>query len=852
MLAAGTKQKKANNRRARRVFMRVLSVALIIVSLLFSVYRFAPVFTRFYQAICDLILSLGAYGVFWAESATGQFFGSIDTTVQNIPDGMDTILPLTLEEFKLFLANFWALFKNPDNLSAWFNQVMITLGNVAEIVIRWLIPVLSVSLLVFLAYRKVQTKEDLQGKGEEDEKKTKKKAKIDRKPKKEKKPKIERKPKKKKKPKIERKPKKEKKKTKAQEHVVVEKVSVDSPALVTWKKIRKHTTLKIKKFLRAYIPFLKTKKAYCVIFALIWCYNLNLLTIAIEALAWLFYWCVLPWEFLNIFVQVAKLAVDISIPIFFLPKWLQFFVGYKIFDFFRRKSAKKRVKAKEDKNLEYVKNHKGALFIVGKQRSKKTSLMVALKRIFERHFRDKANEKLRNRDKQFPFFPWQTIEKSVEYSREKGTFVIFEDMENFAQEIFETWREKKILKYKKKRDHLREAYGFDIDDFVKYAEDGYPLVYNNDSLATTIWKAIERYAQLYFIYSQQTPLDVSNLSIREDFTFKTFGNFPIFDGDMLKSQKESKKHTQYSHIIPYDAFRPGKAFNEQTRYDVAIEYGIGCMTEVAKERKNRYSRNAQGSKDKEDLVANQDNDLFELDTKMRGHVATIDNFDFWVWLMDDQRFDALGADAKELTTKMMIKHTSEAEILYPFIAIDEALCSLADKIRDAFHYFVKNRKYQNTLLDYFSNFIHQFFFKHFDRIKNKYGVHTVTVKTQDGQDDEILGEADKLYVTVGDTYNDIFATDSCRVYYREKHRKAKISLDKREQYTSAYPTTEQYAKQDSYFDIDMGGEDRRVPYPKKQEKTETSETVTAAPAPAPEPTEAPKKRGRGRPPKSQA
>lgn len=792
-------------RRYKR-FMHVFSVLLILGTLAFSVFRFAPVFTRFLQSVEDLGLSFVRFCLIYIEKEH-----LITSRVSEIPEGMDTILPLTLEEFKLFLARFWALFKNEANFKAYCTKLLIILGDAAEVII-YVGPPFSVFIVAICVNYSIVEKRD---KKEEEEAEKEK-----------------------------------------------EPLELDSPLLKLWRVVRRYTTRLLNIFAKIYGRFLKQKRVYCWILGLLWAYNLNLLTIVFEAVAW-FFWAGSTLEMsslLNIFVQIAKFAVDFSVPIFFIPKWAWWVIIYKIIDVCRQKVGIKRIEKYIEKDEEYIAQHPGALFVVGKQRSKKTSLLVMLKHIFERRFRKKAKEKFAERDKQFPFFPWQTIEKTVESCRENGTFIVFEDMEIFTDEIRQAWKERRILPYKEKRDHLLEKYGFNIDYFIEYAKNGYALSYDNGSTEVSIFEAIERYSQLYYIYSQPSTLDVANFSIREDFTFKNYGNFPIFDGDLIRTTKDSKGNTQYSHIIPYDAFRPKMAFNEATRYDVMIEYGIGVMTEASKERKNRYTRQQGKEEDKEKNLVNQDNDGFDLDTKVRGHVATIDNFDFWVWLMDDQDANAMGSDTRKVTTELMIKHTSDAKNVLPLCTLDEAIYTAVSWVRDKFHYFVKNRKYQNTLLDYVLNVIHQPFFQHIDYIRKKYGVHTVTVKTSDMQDEELLSEADKLYITVGTTYNDKFATDSCRTYYRHRARKAKVSLHGRVQYQDKHPTIEEYEKQDSFMHKDMSGLDLRKSNTKTKLEVTTVQappaaqeaTTISAPEVAPEQTEAPKKRGRGRPPKSQA
>ena len=540
-----------------------------------------------------------------------------------------------------------------------------------------------------------------------------------------------------------------------------------------------------------------------------------------EGLAFLIY-ASESFDILNIPVQVIKLLGDLTVSITFLPVWSWIIIAYVLFEKFRRNLGEDKRQSYVDKDEKWLENHPGALFFVGKQRSKKTSLLAMMKRVIERMFRKKALKKFNYRNMQFPHFHWVEIEDVIDRCRDKQIKTL-EDVEIFArriQEGYKYYKQKNDVLFKAHKTFIKKLYGYDIQDFIEYAEiDKYPLTYNNGTMEISLFNAIENYGKLYMVYSQPTTLDVSCIPIREDFRFINYGAFKIFDGDLFKAPKEGKENKQYSHIIPYDAFRLGKVFNEEKRYNIAVEYGMGVCPEFAKERGNRFNR--VGAK-KEDDIANQNNDLFEVDTKMRGHIANIDNDDFWRWLFDDQRGDALGADNRDMTTIVHIKKTFTPIITLPFYEVDELLYSVAQKIRDKIHYYLRSRKKGDTLLGYIVDLITTPIFRHFDRIKNQYSVIPVKVKVVDAMDQEVLSVGDKLYITYYGCYNDVFATDSARAFYQKKHRKAKITLNGIEQYKGKYPTIAEYKKQDSYYVETMLGfeecqKERREKGKKKKE-----------------------------------
>lgn len=733
----------------KRIINHSVYWMLILVSLLFSVFRFAPVFIRMMQSLQDLAFSLARYFLYFDGKES-----LLPATVTQIPEGMDTLLPYTFEEYKILWDEFWELFANEANFVIWLYVCRYHFARFARTIIILLFPTFTLLLVWYLTTKRVNLKKN------------------------------------------------------------------DSWPLTIWKKLRRIIYIRVKTFVVQFVEFYKSKKLYRVLFWLVWLYNFNILTIGLEAVAFIFHFAI-SFDLKNILVQIAKFAMDISVPVQFLPWWATAAFCIYIFHRMRCAWAKNRLKNYVKKTEEFLERYPGAMFIVGKQRKKKTSFLTMLKRVCERVFRQKAQDKLLEREKQFPHFRWADIDDVVQECRENGRFTVFEDIEKFVNYLAKTCEEWDLDENQTKRriEYLKEEYSYDVQMLMDYVKDNYPLTYNNGIVNVSIFTAIMRYAQLLFIYGQKTPLDASNYSIREDFTFEDYGCFPIYDGDFFRPVEESEEYTQFSHIIRYDAFRLGEVFDKDTRDEVAIEYGIGVCAEFAKERKNKVSRAGLKSSDK---AANQNNDLFELDTKMRGHVATIDNYDFWHWFFDDQREDALGADNKDMTTVARIKKTDDEKVVLPFFIYDEILYKLVFKLKDKLKLFVKNRKKGKKLVDYILDVIFAPLFKHYDRMRNKYSIYRLTLHIEDGCDNEVLSDKEYAYIVKAVAYNDTFATDSHRTFYKRKHRKADVNLHNLKQYTGLYPTKEEYEYQQSYLVEDLnyafGDKKKREKKSKKEEQ----------------------------------
>lgn len=748
-----------------------LTFAYLLIALCFSVFYFKPVFGRFVQSLVDLKKSVAYYVLypFYMEDL-------VTVTVTKIPPEMELLLPMTMDEYHLFFERFFDLLFDKANFNAYLVRLSDIISDFSKFVSPLLIPLLFFGLVIFLIYYIPDKPIKDPNATLTDEEKAKGLT-------------LE-----------------EKRAgwiigADGEKRLNFGDEETESKPLKWYKKyIETIIGQPVKRFCKGYFEFFHAKKpwrwAYRWAFRLVWAYNLNFATIFIEFWAWVFY-VAMSIEYSTVFVQFGKLTIDLSVVFQFLPTIGKVVVGYMIFHKIRRSIGDKILLSYIQKDKDFLKNHPGALFIVGKQRSKKTSILTTLKKILERQFREKAMEKFAARDKQFPFFHWRSIEKTVERCRANGTFKTLEDYTIFAAWLFKAWKfREKIGSRLYFRKIIKNKYGYDFGEVLEYSN-LYLMSYSNGTIAWSIFEAIERYAQLYNIYTQPTPLDVSNFPIREDFSFHDNGFLPLFDGNPFREYFESMKNSQYSHILNNDAFRVGKVFKPKQRFDEAIEYGIGVKQEVAKDRMNKHTR-PKAEKDE----ATQDNDWFELDTKMRGHVATIDFFDFWRWLFDDQRAGSLGADSKDLCTEVLIKKTHDEKIAVPCYAIEQLFFLTVSSVHDNIKYGIRNRKRKDTLFVHLMDKLFNPLFRHCDRLEARYGYFVAEVKTTDGMDQQVINEKEKIYIPRAFTYNNSFATDSWRTFYRRKHRKAKRTLNDVKQYGGLYPTDKEFKQQNGY-DVEM-------------------------------------------------
>ncbi len=766
---------------SKKTVYDLMIVLFIVISLLFSVFRFAPVFMRLIQAFCDFGTSLAYY---FTELL--GYYDVVSPSIVKLPNGIENLLPMPLDEFLEKWELFSELLFDWDNFVEYLEEALIWFSN-ALLIISTLIPsLLLIGLLVLRIYKTPKDEED-----EVSEETTLSPMERARKREQKKKAFLE--------------------KTKQREG---------------FEKFEDNVCDPIKAFVKGFFERLKERKVILVLIILLWCYNLNLFTLAIEFVAYYYYFALELFNEEGLFAYFIKLVCDLGVVVGFLPWWVWLILGYMLFNFIRHKIGDKLLKAGEDRNRDFLNEYACALFITGKQRAKKTTILTDMKLSLERLFREKAKEKFAERDMQFPYFNWLALELVVKHGQ-NGKLNTLYRCRRFIRELKYFFNNRGKYSEKEKGQILRrlkKRWGYDYKDFIfEYDHKRYGLEYDNGIYKVDIFEALEKYAQLYKIYQQQTPLDVSNYSIREDIKWEDKGNFPKFDGDFFdRTPEDVRKYSKRSHVIPYNAFRLGRLTDENDEFKDAVEYGIGVAAEFAKERGNKDTN--VGIK-KESEEANQRNDLFEVDVKMRGHAATIDNFTFFRWLFDDQRAGSLGANNKDLTDICYVKEVDDARIVMPGFMFGEWIYALARKIYDKIYYTLRFYRgdANGTLLVYLLKKLYTPIYNHYWRVFNRYSVYVAHLRVTDGMDGEVLDSSRKYYLATAKVYANRFATDSYNEFYSKKAARSNKGLNNIPMYKDVRPTYEELCAQNSYFIADIseafGIENKKIePSTKEEEK----------------------------------
>lgn len=561
--------------------------------------------------------------------------------------------------------------------------------------------------------------------------------------------------------------------------------------------------------------FVKEKKRFIVIFLVIWAWNLNVVNIVIEALAYLLFFFGNLGDNL-IYRQIAKLAIDLVPLIYYVPLWLWLAFALYIVDKIRRKIGYKRLDKSEEHNVEFLEDHPGNYVITGKPRLGKTQTNNDMLLSQDVIFREKAHEKMLEKHLYFPFFKWDLVEQTVKAFRESIlSFNIFK-IRNFVKELESNYKagNAEFL------DKIKNL-GYKSDDLLfNYDIKRYPTEYDNGLKIVTIWEAIRLYMEEYFIYTCPTPLIVGNFSIRSDYDYTDFGNQPQLNADFFRrTTRESANATKMSHLLIWDSMRLGKKHNADEPYQDAFDVGCAGITEAGKEYGNQITNS--GLKTDADS-ANIKNDLSTVDLKMHSHGATIDNYTYFRVIMDEQRASSIMADITEIGQEVNIVKKSEPTILMPLYSIGELIYHIAYSRYKDYYTDYMTRHAGQTLSFYLKTKIFSWIYNHHTRIANTFSRYTLTVKIRDNSVASDTTDDDKYYICTKKTYSNRYDTTSFASYYEEKWSHSTVGgINQIPQYSTVRPTIDELRRTGSYNVIKLD----KVFYKKEEESEKTEKKV---------------------------
>lgn len=558
--------------------------------------------------------------------------------------------------------------------------------------------------------------------------------------------------------------------------------NVDSKYLRRFKKLSDKTYRPAKAWLQGFIDFVKENKAYYIIWACIFAYAFNFFAIAIEFVSYYLYFC-MSFDFVNLYRQIYKLVVDLSVVVTKIPLWLWLIIAYGVICAVRKKIAYSRLNHFEMKNRGFINERSIVCFIVGTMGKGKTTMEIDMGLSTEAMFRDKAFELLLENDLRFPYFPWINFENALRDAMEKHAVYNLATCKRFVRSKQKNWErnktQKKIFMY----------------DFERYG-----LTSCDELCVKDIWQVLESYAQLYFIYIVQSSLIIGNLSTRTDNIIDDIGNFPIWNTNFFeRDARLIDAFSRHSHILDFDMLRLGKRLVEENEHSDMFEFGVVTITEIGKERLNALELSDVKKSDKR---ANQKNDLFNYWLKMARHSATVDGYPFIKVFVDEQRPESWGADARELSEIVHIVARNDKKLAMPFFAIEELIY---DFVFSRFVNLYKKYRYlrgDNTLSMYVLKSICTKIHSYYTGIYNRFSYIPCDIALEAGVQDGKMA-LKKYYLATKKIYSKRFSTDCFSEFFTEKTLKSTFGLDDLVEFKTEKASFDEMLQENSYFFEDL-------------------------------------------------
>ena len=577
----------------------------------------------------------------------------------------------------------------------------------------------------------------------------------------------------------------------------------DTVPLQIFKAVASWTYRPVKKWIVSFIGFVRENRVYAVIWLVMWLFYFNVFTIILELFAFYFYF-VVSFDFVSIYRQFYKLALDLWAPFTFVPVWAWIVAALILIDHIRRKIGYAVLQHNEMKDRGFINARPIVLMVCGTMGKKKTTAITDMALSQEVMFRDKAFEKILETDLKFPYFPWINLENFIKKSMREHTIYNLATCRR-AIGFFAHWAQVATQypdQAKAIRRYLKRAYGYSYKNLCfGYDAERYGVWYNDRLKMLHIWEAIETYAQLYLIYVIQSSLMIANYAIRTDSLISDVGNFPHWNMDFFKRDvRLMDAYSRHSHIIDFDALRLGRKLVENNELADSFEFGVVNITEVGKERKNALELRDRGVKATEGT--NQKNDGFNDWLKMIRHSATVDNFPFVKVITDEQRPESWGADARDLCEIVHIRDSGEMRLAMPFFFVEELLYSAVFGRFVGLYSEYRYRRGDNTLGMYILKSMVAALHHYYSRTYNTFGYFALRVQVESGTQDGELDE-NKYYLMSKKIYSKRFSTDCFSDFFENKAIRSKYGIDDLREYSTEKATLDELKAQNSYFIEDL-------------------------------------------------
>jgi len=573
------------------------------------------------------------------------------------------------------------------------------------------------------------------------------------------------------------------------------KLGSDSRNLTKAKRFNAKVIDPIRYFFSDLFYYIFSYRFIYIIWIVILCFYFNFFSIALDFLAYYFYFIV-SFDIKNLYIQFYKLFLDLKPMFEFVPGFVWFLIFVFVFDRMRKAHGYNVLNHHELMNRGFINSLGQSTFIVGTPGTGKTTALTDMSLSQEVMFRDKALELMNKAYVEFPNFPFIKLEKALQKEYEEGNIFNLASSAKYARNLtkaFSLFYHNQNIKDCRKVlfDYDFETYGLEYDDGTK--------IIDFLSLKDAPSSVLEIYCKLYFIYVCQSSLIVSNYGIRSDFSFMDQGNLPLWDYEFFKTSSASANDNRYSsisHILDWDTVRIGKKMIKNNKNSNAFEFGIVSITEIGKERGNQYDTKGLKKSDKE---TNQINDQFNNFLKLIRHSATVDNFPFIKIIFDEQRAESLGADGRELCEKVInIKEKSDAKNPLWLFRLESIFFDFATSKFTNFHNRFRFYRSDNILYSHLIDFIYSKIYHHYINLFNTFGYSIQMIDLESSKLDSNF-ETAKYFLSYKKIYSYRFATDAFADYFYRKSNTSNIGLNSISSFKTYRASLEELLSENSYL-----------------------------------------------------
>lgn len=563
--------------------------------------------------------------------------------------------------------------------------------------------------------------------------------------------------------------------------------------------VRRYVFLPVARYIGGFWRFFRRRKKYFITSVLIALFFLNAYAIVLEALAYYFFFLLSETFTPGFGSQIVKLAYDLFMGFRFLPIWAWGVAGIKLFDIIRKEIGYRLLEKHEEDLRKFLDERGVNILICGAPRMGKTTTLVSIVKSLMAMSRQNAKRGMRDLNRKFPDFPWIVLEKMIRKDYDRRVFRNLSHLGEWLNEMIENGKHGGRVWLRRLKRRYRSCVKAPFENcFFNYDLKRFKTEYDGGLGKESIEEAVRDYAALYLIYIQPM-LVLANFSIRSDNDFADFGNFPEWRDDFFRHEPDPVFESRFAKVLNQDLLRPGKQLDPRCEYKDCFEFGVIAETEVGKERGNQFDREGKSKKDENANVLNdRRDDLF----KLMGHLGTVYNLRFALYVGDEQRASSWSANAMELCDVLTIKSRGKEKILMPFFGVEELLYLIVHKLFARYYDEVRFNRGDTTLTTYLLSHLSKAVEDHYAYIKNKFGGHSLKVSVvsamkQDG-DKEAMGKG-KIFISDVKVYSHVFRTAAWNKFMEKRAEKSALGLEDIPEFGSLDASYKDFKEMRSYF-----------------------------------------------------